>query len=103
MACQEREDRKCMLLGFHCVRCDPLMSRGSFDGSEWGTNELGLSMAGLYSVLLMARTVDVPCKHLSHFPGSELVHGGLTLVMSLPIIHLICHEGSGLVLFSLLE
>lgn len=39
---------------------------------EWGTNELALSMAGLYSVLLMARgdinrAVDAPCKHLSHF------------------------------------
>lgn len=52
--CEEHEDRKCMLLGFQCVRCDPLMSRGGFDGSEWGTNELALSMAGLYSVLLMA-------------------------------------------------
>lgn len=30
--------------------------RGGFDGGEWGTNELALSMAGLCSVSLMTRT-----------------------------------------------
>lgn len=47
--------------------------RGGLDGGEWGTNELALSMAGLYSVLPngqgdIDRAVDAPCKHLSLFP-----------------------------------
>lgn len=35
--------------------------RGGFDGGEWGTNELALSMAGLYSGLLMARRHQQSC------------------------------------------
>lgn len=50
---------------FHFVWCDPLMlmgvERGGFDGSEWGTNEWALSMAGLCSVLLMARGHQQSC------------------------------------------
>lgn len=44
------------MLGFQCATHScRWASRGGFDGGEWGTNELALSMAGLCSVLLMAR------------------------------------------------
>lgn len=45
--------------------------RGGFDGGEWGTNELALSMAGLYSVLLMAKRGHQQEQHVNisaHFP-----------------------------------
>lgn len=58
------EGRKCVILSFQCVvwptHVDGAL-RGGFDGGEWGTNELALSMAGLYSVLLMARRHQQSC------------------------------------------